>query len=180
MLTLQEHSSASYSPRTYTNAASSDLTAAFAVDFKTAGERLTKKMAGHRYVGIPLLEDPIEAARTLYRAVRVHNVKTLNVAGNGIYTLCGQGWSQAKINQWIFDVISKVHEHHPLTRIRSGGQAGVDLAGLVAGNALGITTIGYFPKGFIQRGEDKVDREHLKAEVRDQIERFTAQLSMPT
>ena len=50
--------SSSYAPRTQVNASSADLTVAFATDYATAGERLTMKMAGYRYVAVPLELDP--------------------------------------------------------------------------------------------------------------------------
>lgn len=46
MLTILEHKSSSYAPRTYENAAKADVTIAIAVDYNTAGERLTHKAAG--------------------------------------------------------------------------------------------------------------------------------------
>ena len=47
-----ENKSSSYAPRTFANAKSADLTIAFAIDFGTAGEQLTKKAAGQRYVAV--------------------------------------------------------------------------------------------------------------------------------
>lgn len=50
-----------------------------------------------------------------------------------------------------------------------GGQTGMDIAGLVAGCALGIETIGTWPKGLIMRFEDGKDvsmtEEKIKAMV---------------
>lgn len=176
MLQLQEHSSPSYAPRTFTNATAAQLTVAAAVDFTTAGERLTRKMAGQRYIALELGGDPIEAARGLYRAMRVHRASKLNIAGNGIYTLDQHGWDQQAVNAWLYQVISTVHQHLPVAHIRSGGQTGADLAGLVVGFALGIRTLGYFPKGFIQRGVDKIDREQEPSELRRRIEVYAASL----
>lgn len=41
----------------------------------------------------------------------------------------------------------RVHERIGLTHVRSGGQTGVDTAGLVAGMALGIPVTGLYPRG---------------------------------
>lgn len=112
---------------------------------------------------------PLEAARLLYKALRFHNAKTLNIAGNGIYTL-QESCAQEALNQWLFDVISIVHRHWPLAAVRSGGQTGVDLAGLVAAYALGVwRVISLLPRGYVQRGADKVDREHTTKQIRAQI-----------
>ncbi|WP_455233399.1 DUF4326 domain-containing protein [Geopseudomonas aromaticivorans] len=172
MLDIQEHTSPSYSPRTYANAAGAELTVAFAVDFSTAGEKLTHKAAGDRYVGIPLGSDPVEAARALYRALRDRNAHTLNVAGNGIYTLALHGWTQRTVNEWVHEVLSKVNAHWPLTAVRSGGQTGVDLAGVVSAHVLGIDSLMLLPKGFTQRGTDKIDKLHTAEEIRAQVEHW--------
>jgi len=171
-----EHGSASYSPRTYANAKGADLTVAFAVDFSTAGEKLTHKAAGDRYVGIDLSLEPIQAARRLYRALHAHDAYTLNVAGNGIYTLAQHGWSQERINRYVYEVMAKVHEHWPLKHVRSGGQTGVDMAGVTAAHALGIDALALLPKGFIQRSSDRVDRQMSEAEIRSQVLAGAAEL----
>ena len=172
MLTIQAHSSASYAPRTHANAHAADLTVAMAVDFSTAGERLTHKAAGDRYLGIPLGGDPIVAARKLYSELRRRSASPLNVAGNGIYTLSRAGWSQEHVNQWVYAVLATVASHWPLSLVRSGGQTGVDIAGLAAAHALGLNSLALLPDGYIQRFEDKVDRPHSADAIRTQIERY--------
>lgn len=175
-LTVQAHLSASYAPRTCTNAQAAGITAAFAVDFDTAGERLTRKAAQERYIAIPLGGDPVEAARALYRALRQHDAHTLNIAGNGIYTLSQAGWSQSAVNAWMYAVLAKVAAHWPLTLVRSGGQTGVDIAGVSAAHALGIDALALLPKGYLQRGADKVDRQNPGFSIREQIEGYAREL----
>jgi hypothetical protein len=175
-LTVQAHLSASYSPRTYANAQAADLTAAFAVDFDTAGERLTRKAAKERYIAIPFGGDPVDAARALYRALRQHDAHTLNIAGNGIYTLSHAGWDQSAVNTWVYAVLATVAAHWPLTFVRSGGQTGVDIAGVAAAHALGIEAMALLPKGYLQRGTDKIDRQNTGFAIREQIEGFAREL----
>jgi hypothetical protein len=173
-----EHESAQYKPRTVHNAHTADLTVAFAEDFTSAGEKLTKREAGKRYVAIPLSTDPLVAARMLYAACKKHNVSTLNVAGNGIYSLSGE-WApglltndqklktldeaklvnefQVSLNQWVYMVIAKVHEFWPLTNLISGGQTGADWAGGIAGEAIGLNVTMTFPKHCLQRDEHHKD-----------------------
>ena len=172
MLTIQAHPSSSYAPRTYINAQQADLTVAFAVDYSTAGERLTHKAAKGRYVAIPLGGDPIEAARSLYRALRHHKARSLNVAGNGIYTLAKAGWTQEAVNKWVYQVLAQTSAHWPLEAVRSGGQTGVDLAGVVAAHALGLDALALLPAGYLQRHEDKVDRSRTRADLQECIERY--------
>jgi hypothetical protein len=176
ILDIRQHAEPTYAPRTHVNAACAELTVAFAVDYSSHGERLTKKMAGDRYVAIPLEGEPIDAARILYKNLRGRGARTLNIAGNGIYTL-KPTWTQSAVNRWVFEVISLVHQHWPLDSVRSGGQTGVDLAGLVAAHAAGVPRIyALLPNGFIQRGMDKVDRPHTADEIRAQIEQGSAEL----
>lgn len=188
-----EHASTSYKPRTMHNAHTADLTVAFAEDFNSAGERLTKREAGNRYVAIPLNTDPLVAARMLYAACKKHNVSTLNVAGNGIYSLSGQ-WSQGQLkdnqkfqtldedqlvnefqvslNQWVYLVISKVHEFWPLTNLISGGQTGADWAGGVAGEAIGLNVTMTFPKHFLQRDEHHQDVTQDQETVQKKVDAY--------
>lgn len=176
MIEINESTSASYPPRTYHNAKNSDLTVAFATDFNSAGERLTHKAAGDKYVAIPLDMPPIEAARALFKALRNRNAKVLNVAGNGIYTLAKKGWTQDSVNKYLFEVISKVHEFHPLDKVISGGQTGIDIAGVIAAHALGIPVVATLPNGFIQRGLSETDVCMGHDAIRDQVEQGAAAL----
>lgn len=176
MITITAHPSGHYRPRTIANAESADLTAAFALDFTTSGEQLTRRAAGERYVAIPLTEDHIQAARLLWKALATHNAKTLNIAGNSLHRLAGNGWPQWKVNAWLYLVVAKVHEHWPITLIRSGGQSGADIAGLVAAHAVGIDACGLLPKGYLQRDEQGKDHIHTASEIKHQVERWAAQV----
>lgn len=175
VLEILEHSSSSYGPRTWANAVQGDATVAFAVDFTTAGEKLTRKASADKYVGIKLVpgemdtERALAAARLLYRFLKARDARVLNVAGNGIYTLARCGISQHAANVFVTSVIAKVHEHHPLQRVISGGQTGIDLAGAVAGVCIGVDTQVLLPRGYIQRNEKKVDAAHSHEAIRAQV-----------
>ena len=154
-LTMRAHASDSYPPRTFDNAGRADLTAAFAFDFATAGEKLTKKAAGPAYVALDLALPAVENARLLFAALRATRVArpTLNIAGNGVYTLVERGWDQARADGYVLDVLRTVHTHWPLGQIVSGGQTGIDWAGGVAGRVLDLPVDMLFPAGFRQRDE---------------------------
>lgn len=150
-LRLTAHDNYSYAPRTQENAQNADVTVAFAVDFTTAGERLTHRASGSRYVGIPFGSNISTAANQLVEFLQRCSGATLNVAGNGIYTLGANGVTQAQANQWVYEVLANVTSRVKLTLIRSGGQTGIDQAGLIAGMALGVPTLGFYPKSFRRR-----------------------------
>lgn len=173
---IHEHSSPKYGPRTFVNAKSADLTVAFAVDFTTAGERLTHRAAANCYVGIPMALPAIEAARELYRALKRTGACRLNIAGNGIYTLQQHGWQQDQVNAWLYAVLAPVQQHWGLAHVRSGGQTGVDMAGVVAAYALGVDVTLLLPRGYIQRGADKCDRTHTRKEITHQLQRAALQV----
>ncbi len=172
MVIVQEHQSQKYTPRTYFNAKSGDVTVAFAVDLTTAGEKLTHKAAAERYIGF-LLEENTEAivlARQLYKFMKDRNAKTLNIAGNGIYTLSKHSCTQEHINNFVCDVIEKVHQYWPIEKIYTGGQTGVDLAGAVVAQYLDIDALITLPKGYVQRFENKIDITQTKEDIEKQID----------
>ena len=173
-LVIQEHPSNKYAPRTYANAKVADLTVAFAVNFNTAGEKCTHKAAGDRYLAINLnILSPIGAARVLYKHCKHWEVQTLNIAGNSIQTLLANDMSQKDINQYVYDILFLVTEYLPIFKIVSGGQTGVDVAGLVAAYKLGIPCVGTLPKGFMQRDCFGRDRLYPKEQIVNDIIGFS-------
>ena len=176
-VTLVEHSSSSYSPRTYDNAHLSDLTIAFALDFSTAGERCTLKAAGNKYVAVPLTWNAERSAQHIGKHIFESGAKRLNIAGNGIYTLGHYGYTQQVTNQKVYDVLKLVLKSHEILEIRSGGQTGVDLSALVAGMALKVKSIGLFPKGFRQRLDDGVDYSRDPDAIYNELVSFIYELT---
>lgn len=180
-LTIREHTSKSYSPRTYANAHKGDVTIAIAVDYTTAGEKLTHKAAGEKYLKLDpfcIAESHKSNARKLWSRLNLLRKESpiINVAGNGIYTLVKHGICQEEINQYVYEILKLVNHHWPIGEIISGGQTGVDLAGGVAGLALGIPTTMLLPNGFVQRDSDGVDREYSEEEIRKQVEYYEGML----
>jgi predicted DNA-binding WGR domain protein len=96
---------------------------------------------------------------------------------NGLSTLALHGWSQGRINAFVYMVVAKVAEHWSITKIVSGGQTGADIAGLVAAVALQIPAIGTLPHGFRQRDEQGNDHRHTEATIHAQIGRGVATLA---
>ena len=169
-LKIVEHKSASYAPRTYHNAHSADITIAIACDFNTAGERLTKRAAGEHYLHFQLNWQPVECARSLYRYMKKYNLKTINIAGNGIYTWSKHGYNQHQVNYWLLNLLTPVHQHLGINHIYSGGQSGTDLAGGVVSCLLDIPCTMTLPKGYKMRFEDGKDMDHSQGAVYIMVE----------
>lgn len=171
-LHLVEHSSPNYSPRTYHNANSADLTVALACDFGTAGEKLTHKAAGSNYLGVPIQYTPQDTAKMILFHLHERSLAnpTINIAGNGIYTLAKKlGWSQHAVNLHVTHALALVNREIPIKLVVSGGQTGVDIAGIVAAQLLQIDARATFPKGFVQRFEDGQDVSRQEEDIRREI-----------
>lgn len=175
---VAEHTSRSYGPRTYLNGGYSDLTVAFAANFNTAGEILTEKASKGRIIQFELTKDfdYKKAARELYVEMKSRNAKTLNIAGNGQYTLRTYEISQLMVNMWVYQILKLIHKHIGITRIRTGGQTGADMAGNVAAYILNIPAIITYPNGYRQRLEDGMDVIQSKEAALDTIIRYVDQL----
>lgn len=178
-LTILEHKSASYSPRTYYNASVGDITIAIAVDHNTAGERCTQKAvaaAKKQIVKLEMSDDYLNMARVVWKTIKDFPNPTVNIAGNGIYTLVKHGWTQEKVNRIVHDILAKVREHHPIKKIVSGGQTVINLAGGVAAYKLGIDCEMTLPKGFIMRFQNGKDYEHSEEFVRQLVADYANKL----
>jgi len=173
---LTEDPSPNYRDRTKKNAESADLTVALAFDFWTPGEKLTKDVAGSKYVPIDLYRvQPKEAAKKVLEFVRKEYPKrktiSLNIAGNGIYTCHAKGRSfkgeafsrktpeqcQRWLDAYVSIMLKELKDGITVSKVRSGGQTGLDLAGLVAARANDIPSEALLPKGFKIRGADGKD-----------------------
>ena len=160
-----------YRNRTIKNA-SADATIALAVDFTTAGEKLTKSSVNNqnkKYIPIDAnnLEVTQERVNKIVSELNSVNAKTLNIAGNGIYTM--KQYTQKQIDDFTYNLLKAVVESpnlkNKIESIRTGGQTGFDEAGAKAGKKLGIKTLVLAPKGFTFRNannEDISDEQQFK------------------
>lgn len=175
MIEILEHTSSSYGPRTWHNA-TQGVTLAVAVDFSTAGEKLTTKASAKN--GIVHMDAnggddaSIEAARQLYKMLRDTDCRVVNIAGNGIYTFAKHGYDQGLVNQIVWNILFIVHLHYPLDKVVSGGQTGADIAGLIVAEKLGIPSTGMWPKGYKMRFENGVDVCHTKEQVQKILQQY--------
>ena len=147
-----------------------DITIALAVDYTTAGEKLTHKASGEKYLKLDVFDtNCLDCSRLLWKRLQKVDSSVINVAGNGIYTLTKHGYNQKLVNHMVHTILELVHKHHPISKIISGGQTGVDIAGGWAAVKLGIPCRLTLPKGFLQRHEDGKDVCHAREEILAQI-----------
>lgn len=155
MIKFVEHSSPKYPPRTFENA-SADVTIAFTFDMTTPGEVLTyEAVRTQNKLYIPV--NPgifIHKGKIKYDAQRIKelNARTINIAGNGVYTTikydCDQDECDQLVLNYMRSLLDELGPDYKITLIRSGGQSGFDEAGLKAAVALNIPALCVCPKGW--------------------------------
>lgn len=153
MIQFLEHSSPKYPPRTYENA-SADVTIAFAFDMNTAGEVLTyEAVRSQDRLYIPVNPGiDVSDAKLNYDARRINeaSARTINIAGNGVYTTIKYGHNQAWCDYFVWDYLRRLLSKldYEIALIRSGGQSGFDEAGIKAAIALGVPALCLCPRGW--------------------------------
>lgn len=182
---FQEDTDSSYVGRTVKNA-TADITIAIAMDFTSAGEKLTKKSAlaaGGIYFPVDLsrfglqtrVADVISHLSLLIKDLNKAEI-TLNIAGNGIYTLRETTFNkQATCDYFTYcflkQLVEELKRHKEngffdtkIISVRTGGQTGFDEAGAKAAIKLGIPTLVLGPKGwrFRTETEDVFNEEQFK------------------
>jgi hypothetical protein len=174
LITFETNSENGYPSRTIENA-SADVTIAFAVDFNSAGEKLTKKAVlqqGKLYIPFPIEEyTPNLITDVANKIIALNKPEiTLNIAGNGMYTLRNSGFKEQEIITYLTwraldSIIKKIKDKVKVTLIRSGGQTGFDEAGIKAAVKLGIPALVHAPKNWLFRdieGNDYTNEEVFK------------------
>lgn len=173
-----------YKPRTVLNVEQSDATIAFFVDEFSPGELLTKRscsVQGKRYLGINLgITNRSQFWQNTQDIIDfLVGVGHLNIAGNSLPTLLKHEVNQENIDDAVMEYLKEAIEgfegNHALKLIRSGGQTGVDEAGLKAAVKLGVSAVCLAPKNWMYRDENGVD---IKDEKRFKA-RFGGEMSPP-
>ena len=163
-LEILESNDSGYRTRTIMNA-SADITLAFAIYFNSAGEKLTKKSVleqGKKYLAIDAwnLEVTEHRVNKIVSVLNSINAKTMNIAGNGAYTL-KKHVPQDTADDFVYNLLKSVFEDNRLIvkpeLIRSGGQSGFDESGIKAAIKLGVPALIVAPKGFKYRTAEGMD-----------------------
>lgn len=175
-ITFETNSENGYPSRTIKNA-SADVTIAFAVDFNSAGEKLTKKAVleqGKLYLPVQLSSDIISVnivQEIIDKIISLEKSEiTLNIAGNGMYTLRYTIFNDQRVIDYITyrvleRIIEKLNGKVIISLLRSGGQTGFDEAGIKAAVKLGIPALVHAPKNWLYRdidGNDHTNEEDFK------------------
>lgn len=169
MIDFREHESYGYAARTVRNISQADITLAFAYDFNSAGEKLTRNLCDtlqKPYQAINLYSgfDAYDRIEPIVWFLKSIKCESINIAGNGIYTL-RQKYTQTEIDEFIINFMTDVIKGYgKRVKILSGGQTGVDEAGLKFGDITGLETICNFPKGWLFRdirGKDISNKEQF-------------------
>ena len=182
-----------YGHRTWANAAWSDITLALATDFSSPGEITTRKAAGNKYLRYPLTrdlkklvtftQDGEREAEKIARMIRNHACYKetgirLNIAGNGLATLLKSGVRTETVAAFLDRVFSVCKESGvKILEVRSGGQSGVDEAGIVAAQCNGLRCSILAPKGFRWRdgkGNEKEGRTAFVNRFREEYVDYDA------
>ena len=158
MITFIEHPHTGYALRTRDNALLSDGTICLSVDFKSPGSILTHKTcygACKPFIRIDLNEYEVmtdRQAMQIAAELMEYDIRVLNIAGNSMPHLRSK-YTQEGVNAKVIDCMNKVHALWPLESVRTGGQGGVDLAGNLWAESIGMDSVVLAPKGWMFRNE---------------------------
>lgn len=184
MLKVTAHPIPGYNARTVHNAQVGHVTVAFAVDFSSGGELLTRSAAGDRYMAVLLpplarntvLDAATPARKLLDRLAQSTDGRIVNIAGNSLRRLHANGWRQELCDAYVYRVLALVHRHTPIQKIVSGGQTGADLSGAIAAVVLGIDTEITGPADLRQRPLQGPDLPRTKQEIEAMVHEGAARL----
>jgi hypothetical protein len=169
LLTVDYATKEGYPARTAANVRAADVTIAFAKNFATPGERLTRRLAGRKYVPVLMDTSPGEAAEALVSGLLrlgLTGSVTVNIAGNALDKL---GTPQESADLWVRSVMERVVEKIKIVAGRSGGQSGIDEAGARALLELGVPTTVLMPRGGTVRTAGRRDVSESKSATRDRL-----------
>lgn len=190
---IMEDSARNYGHRTWANAAWSDITLALATDFSSPGEITTRRAAGDKYARYQLtrdlkrlivfVQDGKREAKKIARMIKCHyRYKAggirLNIAGNGLVTLLRSGVDTESVALFIGMVFAACKEEGvKILEVRSGGQSGVDEAGIIAAQRNKMKCSVLAPKDFRWRdrkGDEKEGRGAFVKRFREEVIDFGA------
>lgn len=173
-LVINEDKVADYYGRTKISADKAEVTLAMAMDYGTAGEGLTKRLAGEKLVKWQPRSALTPFADAVVAQLKQSKGKTLNIAGNALGNWAKftdknkKPITQEHVNWAVYKVLKHIKENYPqLERVVTGGQTGTDIAGAIAARALGIPVEVNMPKGFRQEGQFSQTKDKVLRQIED-------------
>ncbi len=172
-----------YPSRTKRNA-QADLTIAIAINYESGGEIATKKFVtdnGKRYHKVPWneLHTPSEMKRLVNETIDLINKykpEEINIAGNGLDTFAKNGIEQSDVDEIVHEFLEKVLKNPKLTYrprlVRSGGQSGVDEAGVKAAVKIGYDAEIHAPADWLYKDKHGQTPKMTDARKERFMERF--------
>ena len=178
---IVEDSARNYGHRTWANAAWSDITLALATDFSSNGEITTRRAAGDKYLRyqlnrtlkkmITFNQDGEREAKKVALMIKNHSCYKddgirLNIAGNGLVTLLKSGVDTQTVAVFIRNIFTACEDEGvKILEVRSGGQSGVDEAGIIAAQRNKMRCSILAPKGYRWRDKKGNEKEGRTAFV---------------
>jgi len=118
-------------------------------NFKTKDEKVVEERAGRedKWYGVTLgtkknapkdFKPSADSINQMVKNLSQMKGNVINIVGNDIAELSKQGYSQADIDKYIYNILSEIVKQFPISKIISNGQTGVAEASIKAAKRLGI------------------------------------------
>jgi hypothetical protein len=127
---------------------SSDAVISLSENFNTNSEKLIRRLAADNYSGLPITKRLTLNAKAVKQYITDKlndtNAKTVFFTGDDFSVLKPKGYTQAKLDKHVFDILKSIMESEDLVNkdftIMTNGQTGVSEAVVKAASKLGIDT----------------------------------------
>ena len=118
-------------------------------NFKTKDEKVVEERAGkeNKWYGLNLgakksapkdFKPSADSINQMVKNLSQMKGNVINIVGNDIAELSKQGYTQADIDKYIYNILSEIVKQFPISKIISNGQTGVAEASIKAAKKLGI------------------------------------------
>lgn len=132
-----------------TNVNEADGTFGIGVDFSTKDEKHAETKAGQKnqWYGLKLgaksmapknFTPSADAVAQIVKNLQETGGPVMHIIGNDISVLEKQGYKQADIDKYVYNILKEVVKQFPITKIISNGQTGIAEASIKAAKRLGI------------------------------------------
>lgn len=131
------------------NISKSDIVLGLGTDFTTKDEKFIENTAAffNKWHGVKIgskkniskdFKPSKDAIDMIVKNMANIGGSVVNVIGNDISVLEKNGYTQADIDKYIYNILSEIVKQYPITELRSNGQTGIAEASIKAAKRLGI------------------------------------------